>query len=349
MADESGQPGARAGDPGDAGAHAAHPEAATPAPSAELDGVARRVLDQYAVPLARAGLRAEYRGLSVHEAFAGVRESALDVWIYRDAELVDSVEVPIERPGLSPLGPAEAELRLKAELFEVTQLHAPRARWGWGPRRSPAPVPVEPAELTVPANQVGRSSPSPEPATPRGSIYARRLRLLVGRVLPVASATAAAAALANGLIAGHLGAAEVAGSSFLAFVTCYLAGLPTAGLASLVHTKVARTLGRETTSSSALLGVGIGVVAGLATPWFIPVFGDTAIPLVAGMVGAGGTVGGVYGWLVARRAPISAVRAAGMLRGSEPTVELAAEPESALPVSPTPDHAASEEPPLRTP
>jgi hypothetical protein len=273
-----------------------------------IDSVTREVIREYEGRLARAGLRATYDGVTVREDVPGMRESEVQLWFYRGRELVDQLEVPVERPGLEPASPEDVRQRLREALWELTALHAAAAEKQW----------VRPAQPTQPAVAVTPATP----ATPRGpaaagadagagaleparlgrSVYARRLQALTMQVLIVPAAALAGVALVGQAVTGAPGDAVFL--SLSALIGTYVFAFPTAALASLLHTRVVRALGRETERLSTLLGGAIGLVAGACTPWFVPLVEPWPVEPLAAFAVLGGVTGAAYGALVARRHPM---------------------------------------------
>ena len=84
-----------------------------------IDAIARDVLDRYEVPLAKVGLRAEYKGIAERDEVDGMRDSVAAVWFYREGELVDVIELPVEVPGLAPTTPEHAREMLTDGVSET--------------------------------------------------------------------------------------------------------------------------------------------------------------------------------------------------------------------------------------
>jgi hypothetical protein len=262
-----------------------------------LDEVARKTLAVYETPLARARLRAAYAGLTPRDELDGARETDLTIWFYRDGELVDSVEVAVDRVGLERPAVEEIDRRLRDEIAELVALHAP-----------PLPAVHAPAPPAAPP-PAGQAAPRWGPAS---WLYARRLRTLLTRILPVPAAAMGIGYLAVSLRIGA-SAAEVIGAPLFAFAVAYVAGFPTAVVASLVHTKLMRLLGRDSVRKSTVLGGVVGAVAGSMTPWFLPIVapGFNVRDRLA-LVLLGSVVGTAYGWVVSRWHRLPPVDGAGL-------------------------------------
>jgi hypothetical protein len=243
-----------------------------PAENDDIDGAAREVLSDYELPLARAGLRADYRGVLIREELPGARESDAEVWLFRGGDLVDCIDVPIQRPGLSDSTPDETRRMLREALYDVLSLH----------ERSDS------SELAV--SRVEN----------RG--YIDRLMVLVRRVMPMTAAVAAAGYFVISLLNGNGLASVLLG--ILAFIGTYIAALPTAALASLIHTALLRLARGETMGRSISLGVLIGAVFGAMTPWLIPIIEPWPLLPIGLAALSGGVVGGLYGALATRYAPL---------------------------------------------
>lgn len=260
-----------------------------------IDTAARAAIGEYARRLELAGLRATYDGVTSREEVPGMRESEVQLWFWRGAELVDQVEVPVERPGLEPAMPDEVGIRLRAALQELLQLHSSAA---WPIAVRPTPWPAPRADDAAEAEEEYWSSP-----------YAQRLQTLTTKVLLVPAAALALMAFVGGLAQGA--GLETVLWSLWGLVGTYVFAFPTAAVASVVHTHLARALREETERASTLLGVGVGLVAGACTPWFLPVVEPWPVEPLAALSLLGGVTGAAYGALVARRNPLGDASASG--------------------------------------
>ncbi|HEU4564972.1 MAG TPA: hypothetical protein VFS05_10005 [Gemmatimonadaceae bacterium] len=260
-----------------------------------IDAAARAAIGEYAGRLRLAGLRATYDGVTAREEVPGMRESEVQLWFWRGSELVDQVEVPVERPGLEPATPAEVGARLRAALHELVGLHAPAAS---AIAARPIPWPAPWSDEADDDEEEAWSSP-----------YAQRLQTLTTKVLLIPAAALAVMAFVGGIVQGA--GIETFLWSLWGLVGTYVFAFPTAAVASVVHTHLARALGEETERASTLLGVGIGLVAGACTPWFLPVVEPWPVEPLAALSLLGGVTGAAYGALVARRNPLAALPAPG--------------------------------------
>jgi len=236
-----------------------------------IDAAAREVLTRYEVPLAKVGLRAEYRGIAERDDMEGIRESAAAVWFYREGELVDVIELPVEVPGLEPTTPEHAREMLTEGVTELLSLHLDAAR----------PLPLHPVS---------------------GAGYIDRVFVLLRRVMPLIAGVIAAGYLIVALLDGN-GLASIL-LALLAFIGTYIAALPTALLASLLHTALMRWSRHDTLPASAALGALLGAVFGAGTPWLIPIVEPWPLLPIGGAALAGTAVGALYGALVTKHAPL---------------------------------------------
>ena len=236
-----------------------------------IDAAAQEVLARYEEPLARVGLRAVYRGITERPDVAGMRESAAAVWFYRDGELVDVIELPVEIPGLEPTTPEHAREMLQDGVSELLALY----------READLPPPLH--------------------AT-RGHGYIDRAFVLLRRVMPLIAGVIAAAYLVIALVDGN-GLASIL-LALLAFIGTYIAALPTALVASVIHTALMRWVGHETETGSAALGAVLGAAFGAITPWLIPLIEPWDLLPIGGVALAGTAVGALYGALATRYAPL---------------------------------------------
>jgi hypothetical protein len=236
-----------------------------------IDAATREVLSRYEVPLAKVGLRADYRGITERDDVDGMRESAAAVWFYREGELVDVIELPVEVPGLEPTTPEHARQMLTESITELLTLHLDAAR--------PLPLPA-----------VG------------GAGYVDRVFVLLRRVMPLIAGVIAAGYLIVALVDGN-GLASIL-LALLAFIGTYIAALPTALVASLLHTALMRWSRHDTVPASAALGALIGAVFGAGTPWLIPIVEPWPLLPIGGAALAGTAVGALYGAMVSKHAPL---------------------------------------------
>lgn len=236
-----------------------------------IDSAVREILDRYEVPLAKVGLQAEYRGIVDREDLAGMRESAATVWFRREGELVDVIDVPIETPGLDPATPEHARAMLTEGISELLNLHLEATR--------------------LPANR----------ASGRG--YVDRVFVLLRRVMPLIAGVIAAGYFIVALAGGE-GLASIL-LALLAFIGTYIAALPTALVASLLHTTLMRWSRHDTIPASAALGALLGAVFGAGTPWLIPIVEPWPLLPIGGAALAGTAVGAVYGALATKYAPLA--------------------------------------------
>jgi hypothetical protein len=250
-----------------------------------IESATREVLDRYEVPLAKVGLRAEYRGVSEREGLAGMRESAAAVWFYRAGELVDVIEMPVETPGLEPTSPDSARSMLTEGITELLALHLDAARGG-------------PVHLTS------------------GRGYVDRVFVLLRRVMPLIAGVIAAGYFIVALVTGE-GLASVL-LALLAFIGTYIAALPTALVASLLHTWLMRWARHDTIPASAALGAVLGAVFGAGTPWLIPIVEPWPLLPIGGAALAGTAVGALYGALATRHAPLPPAGVEAMVPPGEP-------------------------------
>jgi hypothetical protein len=252
-----------------------------------IDAAAREVLDRYEVPLATVGLRAEYRGITDRGELAGMRETAAAIWFYRGSELVDVIELPIDTPGLEPTSPERARAMLTDGITELLSLHLDAAR-------------------ALPAH----------PTSGKG--YVDRVFVLLRRVMPLIAGVIAAGYFVVALAGGE-GLASIL-LALLAFIGTYIAALPTALVASLLHTALMRWSRHDTIPASAALGALLGAVFGAGTPWLIPIVEPWPLLPIGGAALAGTAVGALYGALATRHAPLPPPTAGPLLieRGLEP-------------------------------
>jgi hypothetical protein len=236
-----------------------------------LDSALRDTLARYEVALAKVGLRAEYRGIADRGELAGMRESAAMVWFHREGELVDVIELPVETPGLEPTTPERARQMLSEGIGELLTLHLDAAR-------------ALPVHLTS------------------GKGYLDRVFVLLRRVMPLIAGVIAAGYFVVALAGGE-GLASVL-LALLAFIGTYIAALPTAVVASLVHTALMRWARHDTVPASAALGALLGAVFGAVTPWLIPIVEPWPLLPIGGAALAGTAVGALYGALASRHAPL---------------------------------------------
>jgi len=253
--------------------------------AAGIESVAREVLARYEIPLATVGLRAEYRGIADRDDAPGAHESAATVWFYRGTELVDVLDVPVEVPGLAPTTPEHARTMLTEGISELLALHQDAAR----------PLPIQYA---------------------RGAGYVDRVFVLLRRVMPLIAGVIAAGYLVLALLTGNGLASILLG--LLAFIGTYIAALPTAIAASLVHTAMMRWARHETVIASAALGAVLGAVFGAVTPWLIPIVEPWPLLPIGGAALAGTAVGALYGALATRHAPLAPPAAPAALPPDEP-------------------------------
>ncbi len=237
-----------------------------------IDAIARDVLDRYEVPLAKVGLRAEYKGIAERDEVDGMRDSVAAGWFYREGELVDVIELPVEVPGLAPTTPEHAREMLTDGVSELLTLHLDAAR----------PVALEPVR--------------------RGG-YIDRVFVLLRRVMPLIAGVIAAGYLIVALLSGNGLASVLLG--LLAFIGTYVAALPTALAASLLHTALMRWARHDTVPASAALGAVLGAVFGVGTPWLIPIVEPWPLLPIGGAALAGAAVGAIYGALVTKHAPLA--------------------------------------------
>lgn len=236
-----------------------------------IDAVAREALARWEEPLARVGLRGAYQGIAEREGPMGARESSAAIWFFRGDELMDVLELPVEVPGLDDVTPERARVLIEDALAELLALH-----------RDVGPVPVR--------------------APVEGAGYAARLVMLVRRVMPVVAGAGAV---------GYLGLSVTRGTgpialvlAVLAFIGTYIAAMPTALLASLLHTAVMRRLPHESVGMSVAAGAVIGTVFGAGTPWLIPIVEPWPLLPIGAAALAGSVVGGAYGALATRHVPL---------------------------------------------
>ena len=279
---------------------------------AEIDAVTRRVLGEHEAMLARAGLRAQFHGLTAREEVPGVRESDVELWFYRGGALVDSVEVAIERAGFAPVEPEEAERRLRDALWEVISLHlavAPPALRGsvFSLRALPSSTTVAPAATPAPTPP---SAPAAVPAVPAATgawpplPYVQRLRSLALKVMAVPPALLSCIYVTLGLAEQSFEIAVL--GPIITFAGWYALGFPTAALASLLHTRLMRTRGDgESVPASTVLGGGIGLAAGAVTPWYLPTLNVVEWQLIAATSVIGGVMGAAYGALMPHWHPLN--------------------------------------------
>ncbi|HUF29532.1 MAG TPA: hypothetical protein VMM77_02635 [Gemmatimonadaceae bacterium] len=246
-----------------------------------IDAAALEVLTRYEEPLARIRLRADYRGITDRSDVAGMRESAASVWFYRDGELVDVIELPVEVPGSEPTTPEHARAMLQDGVSELLALYLDADR----------PPPLYPA---------------------RGRGYVDRALVLLRRVMPLIAGVIAAGYLVIALLDGN-GLASIL-LALLAFIGTYIAALPTALIASVMHTALMRWAGNETVLSSAALGAVLGAAFGAITPWLIPLIEPWDLLPIGGVALAGTAVGALYGALATHHAPLPAPSEAPALR-----------------------------------
>jgi hypothetical protein len=242
----------------------------------DIEGAAREVLARYEVPLATVGLRADYRGITDREDLAGMRESAAAIWFYREGELVDVIELPVETPGLEPTTADRARAMLSEGVAELLELHRDAARGG-------------PVHLTT------------------GKGYVDRVFVLLRRVMPLIAGVIAAGYFIVALAGGE-GLASIL-LALLAFIGTYIAAVPTALVASLLHTALMRWSRHDTIPASAALGAVLGAVFGAGTPWLIPLVEPWPLLPIGGAALAGTAVGALYGALATRHAPLPAPEA----------------------------------------
>lgn len=236
-----------------------------------IEAAAREVLAKYEVPLAKVGLRAEYRGIAERDEVDGLRESTASVWFYREGELVDVIDLPVEVPGLEPTTPDHAREMLTEGISELLALHLEAAR----------------------PSAMQRVS---------GAGYIDRVFVLLRRVMPLIAGVIAAGYLIVALLSGN-GLASIL-LALLAFIGTYIAALPTALVASVLHTALMRWSRHDTVPASAALGALIGAVFGAGTPWLIPIVEPWPLLPIGGAALAGTAVGAIYGALVSRHAPL---------------------------------------------
>lgn len=252
-----------------------------------IDAAAQEVLARYEEPLARVRLRADYRGITERQDDAGMRESAAAVWFYRDGELVDVIELPVEVPGLEPTTPEHARAMLQDGVSELLALYLDANR----------PLPLHPTH---------------------GNGYVDRALVLLRRVMPLIAGVIAAGYLVIALLDGN-GLASIL-LALLAFIGTYIAAFPTALVASVMHTALMRWVGHETVSGSAALGAVLGAAFGAITPWLIPLIEPWDLLPIGGVALAGTAVGALYGALATRHAPLPPSNAPTALRDvSEPS------------------------------
>jgi hypothetical protein len=249
-----------------------------------IDTVAREVLSRYEVPLATVGLRADYRGIAERDDLGGMRESAAAVWFYREGELVDVIELPVEVPGLEATTPEHARAMLTESISELLSLHLDAAR----------PQPLQ---------QVS------------GAGYIDRVFVLLRRVMPLIAGVIAVGYLLVALVDGN-GLASIL-LALLAFIGTYIAALPTALAASLIHTALMRWSRHDTVPASAALGAVIGAVFGAGTPWLIPIVEPWPLLPIGGAALAGTAVGALYGAMVTRHAPLPPASESALLARPE--------------------------------
>jgi hypothetical protein len=265
--------------------------------TAEIESAAREVLARYEVPLATVGLRADYRGITDREDLAGMRESSAAIWFYREGELVDVIELPVETPGLEPTTPDRARAMLSEGVAELLELHRDAARAG-------------PVHLTT------------------GKGYVDRVFVLLRRVMPLIAGVIAAGYFVVALAGGE-GLASIL-LALLAFIGTYIAAVPTALVASLLHTALMRWSRHDTIPASAALGAVLGAVFGAGTPWLIPLVEPWPLLPIGGAALAGTAVGALYGALATRHAPLPPPEAE-RLRLTTPHNPPAIEPPEARP------------------
>lgn len=253
-----------------------------------IDSVAREVLDRYEVPLAKVGLRAEYRGITERDEVDGMRDSIATVWFYRAGELVDVIELPVEVPGLQPTTPEHAREMLTEGISELLSLHLDAAR----------PAPLAPV---------------------RGGRYIDRVLVLLRLVMPTIAGVIAAGYMVMALLTGNGLASVLLG--LLAFIGTYIAALPTALAASLLHTALMRLARHDSVPASAALGALLGAVFGAVTPWLIPIVEPWPLLPIGGAALAGTAVGAIYGALVTKHAPLAppATDTRALLESGEPS------------------------------
>jgi hypothetical protein len=65
----------------------------------EVESMARAVVDANQPMLNALGIRADYHGVIVRTATVGSRVSEVEIWIYREARVLDGLEFFVERNG----------------------------------------------------------------------------------------------------------------------------------------------------------------------------------------------------------------------------------------------------------
>ena len=120
----------------------------------------------------------------------------------------------------------------------------------------------------------------------RPSRYIRPLVIMLGLAMPVTACVLATGAL---LTARSSGAGDAFGAAFLLI---YFWGAVTGSAVSFLHSAMVSRSAATTPSRSALLGLGLGIVAGALTP---TMFTGLLEPIA---IGLGGLTGMLYGLLV---------------------------------------------------